>query len=115
MTLRKRAIALLLFLLSLAWALPVRGEGMDWEALMEKYRYEEYEELYFNILEQCGEPGTPGFAAQPQAVRNLFVVMIFDMEIQNGGVAQFYHEDTRFYTNIAIPLNKKTESKDHVL
>lgn len=32
-----------------------------------------------------------------------------------GGVAQFYHEDTRFYTNIAIPLNKTTESKEQVL
>ena len=25
-----------------------------------------------------------------------------------GGVAQFYHEDKRFYSNVAIPLNKNT-------
>ncbi|MBQ6163114.1 MAG: sensor histidine kinase [Clostridia bacterium] len=32
-----------------------------------------------------------------------------------GGVAQFYHEDMRFCSNIAIPLNKKTQSKEQVL
>ncbi len=63
---------------------------MEWNEMVEKYRYEEYEELYFSIIEQSGEPGTPDFETHPKSLQSLFVALMFDMEIQNGGIAQFF-------------------------
>ena len=67
---------------------------------MEKYRYEEYEALYSAVIEQCGEPGTPYFATYPKSLQSLFVAMIFDMEIQNGGVAQFFWNGGSLYAKL---------------
>ena len=60
------------------------------EVRMDKYRSEEYEALYFDVLSRTGGPGTKDFDSQPEPVKALFVVMILDMEIQNGGIAQFF-------------------------
>ena len=79
---------------------------------MEKYRYQEYEELYFSIIERCGEPGTPDYAAHPKAVQALFTVLMFDMEIQNGGIAQFFWNDGSAYAAIVPNMLRETGLDD---
>ena len=61
------------------------------EVMMEKFRYEEFEALYFSILQKTDGPGSPDFAAQPASVRAAYVVALMDMEILNGGIAQFFY------------------------
>ena len=63
----------------------VRGD-----AVMRDFHYEQYEELYFKMIEQYPDPGNAAFSGYPGAGRALFVVLIFDMEIQNGVLAQFF-------------------------
>ena len=67
---------------------------------MEKYRYDEYEALYFAVIEQCGEPGTPDFLTHSKSVQSMFVALMFDMEIQNGGIAQFFWNDGSAYATL---------------
>ena len=66
---------------------PMRVTGDD---MMNDFHYEQYEELYFKMIEQYPDPGNAAFSEYPGAGRALFVVLIFDMEIQNGGLAQFF-------------------------
>ncbi len=63
----------------------VRGD-----AVMKDFHYEQYEELYFKMISQYPDPENAAFFEYPEAGRALFVVLIFDMEIQNGGLAQFF-------------------------
>ena len=59
-------------------------------AVMNDFHYEQYEKLYFKMIEQYPEPENTAFSEYPAAGRALFIVLIFDMEIQNGGLAQFF-------------------------
>ncbi|MBR5110921.1 MAG: DUF4375 domain-containing protein [Clostridia bacterium] len=104
-----RSLALCLLAVSLVFSVPAKNVGFsedtqlsetDWEEMMKQYRYEEYEALYFAVIEQCGEPGTPDFLTHPKSVQSLFVAMMFDMEIQNGGVAQFFWNDGSVYAKL---------------
>ena len=50
-----------------------------------------YEELYFRLLDRTAGPGEDeAFDSLPEALRGMFVAAIFDMEIQNGGLCQFF-------------------------
>ncbi len=100
---RRRIAALILCILFAAAALPARAEE---ESFIERlktvieiigaskredsYHTDEYERLYFAVIDQTGGPGAPDFEAHSPAFRALFVVLIFDMEVQCGGVAQFF-------------------------
>ena len=66
---------------------PMRVTGDD---MMNDFHYEQYEALYFKMLDQYPEPDSAAFPDYPAAGRALFVVLMFDMEIQNGGLAQFF-------------------------
>ena len=50
----------------------------------------EYEELYFDLLDRTSGPEYDAeFANLPEAVQNLYLAAILDMEIQNGGILQY--------------------------
>ena len=51
---------------------------------------EEYEKLYMHVMMESCDADNPDFSAQSRAMQALHVVLLFDMEIQNGGVAQFF-------------------------
>lgn len=104
-----RFLALCFLAVSLAFSVPTKNvefspepqfSEVEWEDMMQKYRYEEYEALYFAVIERCDEPGTPDFMTQPKSVQSLFVAMMFDMEIQNGGLAQFFWNDGSVYAKL---------------
>ena len=67
--------------------LPVNARG---DAVVKDFHYEQYEKLYLNMIDQYPDPDNEAFSDYPAAGRALFVVLIFDMEIQNGGLAQFF-------------------------
>ena len=51
----------------------------------------EYEELYFELLDRTGGPEfDEAFPELPLPVRNLYLAAVFDMEIQNGGLLQYF-------------------------
>ncbi len=64
------------------------------------YHSEEYEKLYFSVIEQVGGPETAGFARHPSWERSLYIVLILDMEIQNGGLAQFFWNNGSVYASL---------------
>ena len=104
-----RSLILCLLLVSLVFSVPAKQaesfsesqySTMEWEEMMAKYRYDEYEALYFAVIEQCGEPGTPDFLTHSKSVQSMFVALMFDMEIQNGGIAQFFWNDGSAYATL---------------
>ena len=51
----------------------------------------EYEELYFDLLDRTAGPEYDvEFFELPIAVQHLYLAAIFDMEIQNGGIVQYF-------------------------
>ena len=53
---------------------------------------EAYDQLYFAILNITEGPGYDlQFDSLPEAAQALYVIAIFDAEIQNGGLCQFFH------------------------
>ena len=75
----------LLGILPACLCLPAAAECMD-EAL-----YEEYEEFYSRLMECCSGPENASeFAALPRETQQLYIVAGFDMEIQNGGIGQYF-------------------------
>ena len=51
----------------------------------------EYDDLYFDILDiPAGPNDDPYFSSLPEAAQCLHFVALFDMEIQNGGLQQFF-------------------------
>ncbi len=46
--------------------------------------------LYSVVFGQVPYPDDPAFMDYPETVRSIWVVLSFDMEIQNGGVNQFF-------------------------
>lgn len=71
------------------------------------YCYEEYEELYFSVVMQTDGPDAPDFGLRSEAFRAMFVTMILDMEIQNGGVAQFFWNNGAAYASL-VPDSLRT-------
>ena len=54
-------------------------------------KYTEYDDLYFDILNiTAGPDDDPGFSSLPESARCLHFVALFDMEILNGGLQQFF-------------------------
>ncbi len=104
MRLFRHGIVLALCLLIAAGLLFARAEdfrealaNMEYEEMMEKYRYDEYYQLYEHVIMETWNADDPNFIAQSRAMQALHVVLIFDMEIQNGGVAQFFWNDGSAY------------------
>ena len=51
----------------------------------------EYEKLYFELLNRTAGPEYDAeFSRLPDAVQNLYLAAIFDMEIMNGGIVQYF-------------------------
>ncbi len=63
---------------------------MEYEEMTGKYRYDAYEQLYEHVMMEACDADNPDFIAQSRAMQALDVVLVFDMEIQNGGLAQFF-------------------------
>lgn len=59
-------------------------------AVMSRPRFDDYEELYFYLLDSTPGPHDESFAALPGPVQQMYVAAILDMEIQNGGLCQFF-------------------------
>ena len=54
-------------------------------------RFDDYEELYFAILSLTDGPNADeDFFSLPEAARHLHFAALFDMEIMNGGLCQFF-------------------------
>lgn len=113
-----RGGALALWLAVLLSLVAAPGNGERWsdenriEKMMDKYRYEEYEALYFDVLSRTAGPGTEDFDTQPEPVKALYVVMILDMEIQNGGLAQFFWNEGAQIAALAPAALRETGLSD---
>ena len=83
----KRLIHLMLVCVMILCLVPMNVMG---DVVMKDFHYDQYEKLYFRMIENYPEPDNTLFPIYPAAGRALFVVLIFDMEIQNGGLAQFF-------------------------
>ena len=80
---------------------------------MNDWHYDEYEKLYLGMIDRYPDPDDPGFFGYPEAGRALYVVLIFDMEIQNGGLAQFFWNCGASYARL-LPDALKTTGLDDV-
>lgn len=83
------------------------GESLDekmtklWEEYGNKdFHREAYEKLYFDVIEQVGGLETADFALHSSWEQALFIVLILDMEIQNGGLAQFFWNNGSVYASL---------------
>jgi hypothetical protein len=53
--------------------------------------FADYEDLYFAILDITAGPGDdPQFDLLPGAAQAMYIAAIFDMEVLNGGLCQFF-------------------------
>ena len=93
-----RALWLALALLMLPFAACAEdAAALSLEALVETYCLDAFEALYFDVLLQTEAPDSPGFAVQPKAAQALHIFMNLDMEIQCGGIAQFFYNNESTY------------------
>jgi hypothetical protein len=54
-------------------------------------RFSDYENLYFSILDLTAGPGDDAqFESLPEPAQALYILAILDMEVQNGGLCQFF-------------------------
>lgn len=53
-------------------------------------QFTDYDDLYFAILGFTSGPEHEDFALLPVSAQAMFIVAILDMEIQNGGLCQFF-------------------------
>ena len=60
------------------------------DSVMKDFHYDQFEEVYFRTIDNYPDPDDALFPQYPAAGRALFVVLTFDMEIQNGGLCQFF-------------------------
>ena len=99
------SVCFILGMVQAGWA--ETGESFDekidklWEKYGDKdFHWEAYEKLYFAMIEKTGGPDTAGFALLPTWEQSLFIVLIMDMEIQNGGLAQFFWNNGSVYASL---------------
>ena len=76
------------------------------------YHYQEYEKLYFAVIEKVGGPETADFALLPSWEQSLYIVLILDMEIQNGGLAQFFWNNGALYVSLVPDALTETGLED---
>ena len=62
-------------------------------------------------MESC-DADNPNFTAQSRAMQALHVVLVFDMEIQNGGVAQFFWNQGSSYAALVAEMLRETGLED---
>ena len=77
------------------------------------YCYEEYEELYCSVILRTNGLGAPDFELHSRAFRAMFITLIMDMEIQNGGIAQFFWNKGAAYAAL-VPESLRTVGLDDV-
>ena len=63
------------------------------------------------MTESC-DAANPGFGAQPRALQALHVVLMFDMEVQNGGIAQFFWNQGSVYAALLPETLRETGFED---
>lgn len=78
------------------------------EELYENSNEAAVEELYETVVLQTEGPWDPSFTLLPQAKQDLHVVMVMDMEIQNGGIAQFFWNNGSVYASKVSDALKNT-------
>ena len=78
---------LLLVGLLILCLIPLNAWG---DSTMNDFHYDQFEELYFRMIDNYPDPDDASFPKYSAAGRALFVVLMFDMEIQNGGLCQFF-------------------------
>ncbi len=84
-----------------------------WEEYGDRdFHWEAYEKLYFAVIEKVGGPETAGFALLPSWEQSLFIVLILDMEIQNGGLAQFFWNNGALYAALVPDALTETRLED---
>ena len=69
-------------------------------AVLSRPRFDDYEELYFYLLDATPGPHDESFADLPGPVQQMYVAAILDMEIQNGGLCQFFVNSSRMVAPI---------------
>ena len=74
--------------------------------------WEEYETLYFAVIEKVGGPETADFALHPSWEQSLFIVLILNMEIQCGGLAQFFWNNGALYAALVPDALTETGLED---
>lgn len=68
-------------------------------------RFAEYDDLYMQILELTAGPDDEAFDLLPASAQAIYVVAILDMEVQNGGLLQFFTNcDSSYATKVAESL-----------
>lgn len=56
-----------------------------------------FEDAYFQTIMQSGGPGAADFDTRSPHFQALFVVFILDMEVQCGGIAQYFYNNGSLY------------------
>ena len=64
------------------------------------------------MIEKVGGPETAEFALLPSWEQSLFIVLILDMEIQNGGLAQFFWNNGALYAALVPDALTETGLED---
>ena len=84
-----------------------------WEEYGDRdYHNQEYERLYFAVIEKVGGPETADFALHPSWEQSLLIVMILNMEIQCGGLAQFFWNNGALYAALVPDALTETGLED---
>ena len=87
----KRYLCLLMLLVFGALSLTAAAAEPSASERMVPVRFTDYEELYFAILDITAGPETDThFDSLPGPAQALYIAAILDMEVQNGGLCQFF-------------------------
>lgn len=86
----KKALVLMLCLTLFGGILLQRSAGAMALSGEDDYCSAEFENLYFDVIINTHSPESPGFLAQSKASQAMHVFMIFDMEVQCGGLSTFF-------------------------
>ena len=86
----KKALVLMLCLTLFGGILLQGSAGAMALSGEDDYCSAEFENLYFDVIINTHSPESLGFLAQSKASQAMHVFMIFDMEVQCGGLATFF-------------------------
>ena len=109
------ALFLLLFKIPLHMpAVPKAASAPAYEQIeQDAYSPAAFEALYFSVIGNVGGPETADFKTHSPEKQALFIALIFDMEIQCGGLAQFFWNDGSLYAAL-VPGSLRTLGLDEI-